>query len=368
MKMIHCADLHLDSKLTAHLSGDKRKERQAELLESFRRMVHFGAEHQVEAILIAGDLFDTNLVSETAMHTVRRIITDNPEITFYYLKGNHDNLGIFHESDVIPDNLKLFKDRWTYYGIPFSGGQVIIAGAELHEENKDILFEELYLHPDSVNIVMLHGQESEYIGQDRTIQVPLKKLRNKNIDYLALGHIHSFKAGRLDGRGIWCYPGCLEGRGFDECGEHGFVLLDIEEETGICEPEFIPFSSRNLYSISVDVSGCSCTEEMGNAMDKELLAAGHGSRHMIKVILTGRIDMDTEMNLYLLKKRLENRFYYAKISNETKRKVDVSRFETDDSLKGEYIRLLSQADELPEDEKAVLIHYGLQILAGEEID
>ena len=40
-------------------------------------------------------------------------------------------------------------------------------------------------------------------------------------------------------------------------------------------------------------------------MDKELLAARHGSRHMIKVILTGKIAMDTEMNLYLLKMNLK---------------------------------------------------------------
>ena len=53
-------------------------------------------------------------------------------------------------------------------------------------------------------------------------------LKNKNIDYLALGHIHGYKEAPLDGRGKYCYPGCLEGRGFDECGKKGFVLLNIE--------------------------------------------------------------------------------------------------------------------------------------------
>ena len=53
----------------------------------------------------------------------------------------------------------------------------------------------------------------------------------KNIDYLALGHIHKYKQAELDQRGVYCYSGCLEGRGFDECGEKGFVLLDIDEES-----------------------------------------------------------------------------------------------------------------------------------------
>jgi len=368
MRMIHCADLHLDSKLTAHLSGDKRKERRAEILDSFRRMIQYGEKFQAEAVLIAGDLFDTNVVSQTAANTVRQIILDHPKMCFYYLKGNHDSLGIFHESEQIPDNLKLFSDSWQYYFQPCKKGQIVIAGAELTAENQNSLFDRLYLHPDGVNIVLLHGQETEYTGQDQTAVIPLRKLKNRGIDYLALGHIHSYKKGPLDARGTWCYPGCLEGRGFDECGEHGFVLLDIDEETGICETEFIPFSCRNLYTLSVDVTGCTCTEEIGTRMEQRLTKAGYDRRHMIKVILTGELDMACEKNLYLLKKRLERRFYFFKLYDETTFEIDYDRYRSDDSLKGEYVRMISDAIEIPEEEKAVLIRYGIQILAGEELE
>ena len=264
--------------------------------------------------------------------------------------------------------MKLFTNSWQYYYQPCKGGQIVIAGAELHDRNRDHLFECLYLHPDSVNIVMLHGQEAEYRGKDQTVRIPLRQLRGRGIDYLALGHVHSFKEGRLDARGIFCYPGCLEGRGFDECGEHGFVLLDIDEETGICEPEFIPFSCRNLYTVYVDVTGCGCTEEMGRRVEQKLREAGYDSCHMIKVILNGRIGFDTEKNLYLLKKRLEDRYYYVKICDETTIEVDYNRYLTEESFRGEYIRVISEADELLEEEKAVLIRYGFQILAGEELD
>ena len=75
-----------------------------------------------------------------------------------------------------------------------------------------------------VNIVVLHGQIASVSGVD---QVNLKRIQGENIDYLALGHIHSHSAEKLDSAGYYCYPGCLEGRGFDECGEKGFILLDI---------------------------------------------------------------------------------------------------------------------------------------------
>ena len=368
MKMIHCADLHLDSKLNTHLNPEKRKERRAELLNTFRRMIQFGREQQVEAVLIAGDLFDTNIISEAAARTVRQVIEDYPEICFYYLKGNHDDMDYFQGIDSIPENLKLFGERWQYYTQTGQKGKVVIAGAELNGKNQQELFESLSLHPDGINIVMLHGQEAEYKGADEEAVIPLRKLKNKGIDYLALGHVHSFKEGRLDARGIWCYPGCLEGRGFDECGEHGFVLLEMDEETGICEPEFIPFASRNLYIESVDVSGCSCTEEAGNRVEQALKESAYQHRHMIKIILTGMVETQAEFNLYLLKKRLEDRFYYVKIQDETRFETDYSRYMDDETLAGEYVRMIWNAMEIPKEEKTVLIRYGMQALAGEEIE
>ena len=77
MRMIHCADLHLDSKLNTYLNEEQRRERRAELLESFRRMVQYGRELQVEAVLIAGDLFDRNVVSETAVRMVKQVVEVN---------------------------------------------------------------------------------------------------------------------------------------------------------------------------------------------------------------------------------------------------------------------------------------------------
>ena len=45
MKMIHCADLHLDAKMKTHLDGMQAKERRLELLGTFGRLVSYAAEH-----------------------------------------------------------------------------------------------------------------------------------------------------------------------------------------------------------------------------------------------------------------------------------------------------------------------------------
>ena len=48
--------------------------------------------------------------------------------------------------------------------------------------------------------------------------------------FQALGHLHAYQSEQLgsDG-GVYCYPGCLEGRGFDECGEKGVYLGEAEK-------------------------------------------------------------------------------------------------------------------------------------------
>ena len=71
MKIIHCADLHLDSKMTANLSKDQARERKREILRTFTRMVEYASKNDVRVILIAGDLFDTRSVSAMARNTVR---------------------------------------------------------------------------------------------------------------------------------------------------------------------------------------------------------------------------------------------------------------------------------------------------------
>ena len=63
MKLIHCADVHLDSRMESGLPVEKAKERRLELLHTFTRMTELAAEDKVEAILICGDLFDGRSVS-----------------------------------------------------------------------------------------------------------------------------------------------------------------------------------------------------------------------------------------------------------------------------------------------------------------
>ena len=361
MKLIHCADLHLDSKLNANLDKEKAMRRRAELLDTFSDMVDYAADHGVDVILIAGDLFDKTHIRKQTKSRVIEEITTHPDIDFLYLQGNHDKTDFI--SDVRSEdirNLKLFTDsEWTSYRYD----DVVVTGREINSDNAKTFTMNLVLDQADVNIVMLHGQESDYEGSDKTEIIPLQNLRGKYINYLALGHIHSYKRAKLDDRGEYCYCGCLEGRGFDECGEKGFVLLSVEDKR--VTSEFVPFAKRRLHEVEIPITP-------GERMPDILTAIGEAlsdipGDDMVKVSLSGYVDMDGEADTYRIVKSFSDRFFFFKVCDETKIRIDYDSFINDKSLKGEFVRIMQEAD-MPEDRRARIVEIGMKALMEEEIE
>ncbi|MDO4262273.1 MAG: metallophosphoesterase [Eubacteriales bacterium] len=355
MKLIHCADLHLDSGMETGLPAEKARERRLELLDTFENMIQAGASAGAEGVLLCGDLFDGGTVSARARSRVLNAIREHPDMTFYYLRGNHDREELLAGEGQRPENLRTFGPEWT----TCEQNGICVTGAELSAENADVLVESLRLDPDRINIVMLHGMAGEYGGGEEGIS--LRKLRGKHIDYLALGHVHSFRKERLDDRGIWCYSGCLEGRGFDECGEKGYVMLEVDG--GRITADFVPCAARTLHEVKADVSGL--------VQEQEILAAvrdavkGIPQRDLVKAILTGSVGPECEIDVEWLMKKLEKDYYFLKLQDRTRVEADPEDYRCDVSLRGEFVRL-ALASELDGADRGEVLRLGLRALAGEE--
>ena len=360
MKIIHCSDLHLDSKMETNLDKEKARERKNEILITFERMVNYAKENEVKVIIIAGDLFDKKTITIKAKNTVKNAIISNPEIDFVYLKGNHDEAGFLDEDEELPQNLKTFNSyNWTTYDYD----DLTISGIEFGNVENYEIYNSLILDKNKKNIVVMHGQESETDVKDKAEIINLKALKNKNIDYLALGHIHTYKKGKLDNRGVYCYSGCLEGRGFDECGEKGFVLLELKNDK--IKTKFIPFSSRTLYEVNVDLTGITENNEIENKIKDELKDIPQTS--LVKLVLGGEVEIGEQRDIEYLTKKFESDFYYLKIEDKPHFKIDYMKYQNDISLKGEFIRTVIDQKDLTEEEKSKIISTGIKALSGEDI-
>ena len=362
MKIIHCSDLHLDSKMKSNLKDNRSKERRDEILRTYQNMVEYAKKNDVKIILIAGDMFDSKNITRKARNVVLDSICANPQMDFIYLKGNHDEANFTEDLEAVPSNLKMFNnEKWTYYKY----GKIVIAGIEFGGIGDYEIYNTLMLNKNDINIVTLHGQDVKYDQKDKTEIINIQQLKNKNIDYLALGHVHKFKQEKIDNRGIYCYSGCLEGRGFDECGEKGFVMLDIDEENSKINSTFIPFASRHLYEIDVDISNTLTNLEVEKEIDDKIKDIERQA--LIKIVLNGKVDINSERDVKYLEKKYDNMFYFAKIYDETTLKIDYMTYENDVSLKGEFIRLILKQD-MSDEEKTKIITTGIKALSGEEVD
>lgn len=358
MKFIHCADLHLDSKMETNLTTAQARERKKEILFTFEKMIDYAKSNNVRGIIIAGDMFDTSRISNTTKTRIINNIRKNPSVDFLYLSGNHDESNFISQIEELPENLKLFNDKWTSYDYE----NVSITGTILTPSNSSSIYDTLKLDSSRLNILVLHGQTSKYDSKEKSEIVNLVKLKNRNIDYLALGHIHRFIQEPLDKRGTCCYSGCLEGRGFDECGEKGFVLLETHDN--IITSKFIPFAMRQLLEKEFDITKYNDWFEIEENVLKEV--NNISSENLLKVILVGKYNIKLEKQLPLLDKKLNDKFYFAKIKDNSSLEINPKDFENDISLRGEFIKQVMNSD-LTDEEKESIVVVGLKALNGEDL-
>ena len=405
VRLIHTADLHLDSAFSSRFSKEEAEERRRNLLIAWNKLLQYGIERKVQAILISGDLFDSPVVSRSTMEIFLSSIRKNPEISFFYLRGNHDTKNTFRFRDDLPKNLFLFskegkkyrlKEKLVLLGQEFYGTERrsefpeesygTESLLELQEEPEELVEEELVeeellspsssedavqsiwnLKEEDCNILMLHGALREGGPEVQNEQgISLKQLSRYPIHYLALGHIHKREEGKY-GSLYYIYPGCLQGRGFDEEGEKGFYYLEIEEETKEIKAEFVPLKEGAFRIVTIFLSEEDGTLDAEEKIRESLKKEGVDAKDSLRIILKGEKRAGEERNLRYLEKQLEEEYAYIEIKEETKLKLRKEEFIHEKGLKGEFLRMVSESESLSEEEKEKLMILGIGLLQGEEL-
>lgn len=354
MRLIHTSDIHLDSPLTSRLSPAKARERKRELVASFRRMTEEATKLGAVGIIIAGDLFDSELVGARAMDAFIGIVESASELTFFYLVGNHEKDRLTSSGVTLPKNLLVFGEEWTY----FKFGDVNIAGRTRITRD---MFASLSLKENEKNIVVLHGELADR-GDDAE-RIGVRDAADLPIDYLALGHYHTYSEREISERGVAVYSGTPEGRGFDETGDKGYVLIDTDGE--FIRHRFIKRAERTLYEIEVDISGAEREIEIEDRIARALSVAD--GRDIIRVVLTGKHEPYVRRDTESLELRFSQKYFYLEVKDKSKLRISPEEYKNDKTLKGEFIRHVMAKDELTDEERYAIIECGIRALAGESI-
>lgn len=406
VKLIHTADLHLDSAFRSRFTKEEAENRRQKQLMAWKELLSFAVEKKVQGILIAGDLFDSPVVSHGTMDFFLSTISEHPEISFFYLRGNHDTENTFRYQENLPKNLFLFSEKGKKYRL---NDRLLLAGVEYG--TKDISFGEnegatqgagqaaeqgvgqenahgaealskseteseeeskfLKLKEEDCNILLLHGALYQGTPKGEAVQgeegIFLKNLEKLPLSYIALGHIHKGGEGKLNNGALWAYPGCLQGRGFDEEGERGFLYLKVEEEKKEIRKEFIPIKQGEFRILEIELLEDEGTLACLKKIEVEMEKAGIAKEDSLRIILKGKKGLEQERNLRYLQLQLQNSVFFMEIRDECELSWNREEAMKEKSLKGEFLRVLAAADNLSKEEQEEIIALGMGLLQGGEL-
>ena len=357
IKFLHCADVHIGA--SGGFVGAAAEKRRYETLLTFERILSLGREKNVDFILIAGDLFDSNRVQPELVDGVFRAVS-GCGLPVIAVAGNHDPLSAdspFRRGD-IPKNLFVFGGEDGSVSIPGIPARVFgrsFTGVYLEGES------EFPLSPaaDCYNILLLHGDTS---GSGEYNPITPAFIEKCGMDYLALGHIHMRSTAEKRGKTVYAYPGCPEGQGFDETGEKGVYIGSIDESG--CRLEFVSVCKRRYETVAADISGCAAPEQVFPYILELLRERFKESypENLYKIILRGAVGSGFVINTAELSGRLSETVYFAKIKDETTVRADYAALARQNDLAGIFTRkLLSLAENAASDEERNKIAAALDI-------
>lgn len=341
MKLIHTADIHLDSPLSGVANSTTRRH---ELLTALMNLNEYANNNGVEAIIVAGDLFDEKFTTDQTVRSVADVVRSG-NASWFVLRGNHGGSAPYEKLRKLCPEIHFFGDDWTKYTL----GNVTICGRELGANDREE-WGNLTLDESAYNVLVLHGD----LDGDRYGIIDKKAISQSNANYVALGHRHAFATHKF-GRVVGAYSGVLEARGFDETAETGFVLIDTDAD----KIKFVTQAIRKVETVTVDVSDVASDIALQNKINNAV--AEVSPRNYLNLVFKGA--MREDLHLALAREILDGKFFALRVKDETTLSIDVDKLSQEVSLRGEFVKLASEITD--ERLREAVLKLGLNYLNGE---
>ncbi|PWK66418.1 DNA repair exonuclease [Aminobacter sp. AP02] len=285
-RFVHTADIHLDSPLRslalrnaelAELVGDASR-------QAFVAIVDLCLSERVDALIIAGDLYDGD---QTSMKTARFLAAQimrlhQAGIIVYKIRGNHDALSRISKQLTFPETVTIFGGRpqtvlqtsgsldVAFHGLSFASPKA----------PEGLLAKYAAARENVVNIGIMHTSLAGSPGHDVYAPCSVADLQRHGFDYWALGHVHVRKV--YPGAATVVMPGMPQGRDINEAGEKSVTLVTVRDDRSI-EIDERALSIAQFERVNVDLTG---TVEWAEAVGRIRIAleerrAAVRSRHAV---------------------------------------------------------------------------------------
>lgn len=357
MIFAHMADLHLDAPFVVLANKEKiAMQRRLEQRKAIKDIVEYIKENDIPYLFIAGDLYEQEYIRKSTIEYVIELFETIKNTKIFITPGNHDPYikNSFYNNLKWPENVHIFKetlevvelDDIDIYGYGFN---------DFYMENK---YQNIKIkNPNKINILITHGDlDASNTTLNQYNPIKLKNIMESGFDYVALGHIHKRNIDKNTTQSI-VYPGSTVSLGFDELGERGFVVGQLEKNK--LQAQFIPLKIKTFEESTIDISELNSEEDLIQKLNEQSLE----SEKFYKIILTG--EEKFHINVNKIMKYIENDSI-IKLQIETKKQFEITQIANHDNLIGLFAKnILNKIENSSEDEKEKLLQafeIGMEIL------
>ena len=295
MRFIHAADIHLDSPLRGleAYPGAPVERLRVATRQAFDRVVELCLEERVDFLVIAGDLFDTEVKDFNAALAVAEQLRklDQEKSPVYLILGNHDSREEMFRHVPWPANVTLF-DHKRPQTVRHPTLPVALHG--MSYPKREVTENLVPNYPEPVagcfNIGLLHTNAGGNSSHAAYAPCSVEELATKGYDYWALGHVHEFEV--LHEQPHVVYSGNTQGRHAREVGRKGCLLVTVEEQgRGVLEVEFRETAIVRWFRETIALQSDDDEEALLSATRKRLLqivATASGRLAAVRLEFTGR--------------------------------------------------------------------------------
>lgn len=360
IRILHAADFHLDSAFGA-LTEEQARQRRQESRELLDRLTAQVKLEGAQLVLLPGDLFDGGHVYPETVERLRTALAAM-DCPVFISPGNHDyyHPASPYATEKWPDNVHIFREEALAAVELPALGCVVYGGAFTAPSRQSRPLADFAAPADGrVHIACLHGVVDS--GDSVYGSISQEELARSGLDYLALGHVHQCS---VEGQGSarWAYPGCPEGRGFDELGDKGILVGAVEK--GGARLRFVPMCRRRYRILEADTTGRTARQALESAL------AEASAEDICRVILTGETG-EEGVDLAALERDFGGRCYALQLRDETRVAQDIWARAGEDSLRGLFLQELRRRYDAadPQDRKKIdlAVRFGLAALDGRDV-